>query len=380
MKSKRMMRAKLGGIAVVLFGIFSAAAFAAPEPFYLGTYTDTSGSKGIYAGTLDSATGALGPFTLAAAGPDPSYLALSPDGRALYAAEETPGSGSVEAWQRNADGKLTPLDRVPSSGRGTCFVSVDPSGRDVLISNYGSGSDVCFHVRPDGSLGARTAFLALKGSGPNRTRQEASHAHSLYVGPNPAFAYGCDLGSDCVWIFRFDAAAGTLHLSSRSAVKVAPGAGPRHLAFSHDGKFVYVADELGHTMTVFSLHRKTGDLAPIQVISTLPPGSTDKAAPAEIVLHPNGKWLYVSNRLGNTIAFFVIRPSGRLQLIQDASAGVKTPRSIAIDPSARWIVSAGEDDNHMAVLKIDPATGTLSATTQTAQMPAPVCVLFEPRS
>jgi 6-phosphogluconolactonase len=357
-----------------------AAAFAAPEPFYLGTYTDTSGSKGIYAGTLDSATGKLGPFVLAAAASDPAFLALSPDGRALYSSEETPGPGSVEAWKRDADGKLTPLNRLPASGSGTCFVSVDPSGRDVLISNYASGSDACFQVRPDRSLGARTGFVQLHGSGPNQTRQESSHAHSLYVGPNPAFAYGCDLGTDCVWIFRFDAAAGTLQLSSPPSVKVAPGAGARHLSFSHDGRFVYVADELGHTVTVFRLNRTSGALNWTQTISTLPPGSTDKAAPAEIVFHPNGKWLYVSNRLDNTIAFFVVRPSGLLRLVQDVPDGVKTPRSIAIDPSGRWIVSAGEDDNRMAVLKIDPATGRVGAPGQTVQMPAPVCVLFEPHS
>jgi 6-phosphogluconolactonase len=354
----------------LFFGV--GRSFAAQELFYLGTYTGSSGSRGIYAGTLDSATGKLGALKLAATAPDPSFLALSPDGRALYAAEES--AGAVEAWRRGGDGSLVRLNQQPANESGTCFVSVDPRGRDVLAANYGSGSYVCFRLEADGSLGPRTALLHFDGSGPDKDRQEASHAHSIYASPDGAFAYGCDLGADSIWIFKFDSTAGTLALSYPPAGQVAAGSGPRHLAFSRYGGRLYVANELGHSVTMFARDRRTGALVAEQTISTAAPGIA--AAPAEIVLHPNGRWLYVSNRECDTISVFAVAASGELSLVQTAPAGVKGPRSIALDPTGGWLVAAGQEDNRLAVLRVDRATGELAPTGQAAWAPSPVCVLF----
>jgi 6-phosphogluconolactonase len=369
-------------IPLALFWLAAGAplAGAAPESFYLGTYTDHSGSKGIYAGTLDSMTGALGPLTLAASAVDPSFLALKPDGTALYTAEETPGAGAIGAWRRGTDGALSPLNQHSANGDGTCFVSIDPSGRDALIANYGSGSVACFRLRADGSVGDRTAFVPFTGSGPNHGRQQGPHAHCLLASPDGRFAYACDLGSDRLWVFRFDAATGKLVPDDPPAIQLGPGGGPRHLVFSREGKALYLASEMGHTVTVFSRDTFTGTLTPLQVISTLPPDAPASATTAEIVLHPNGKWLYVSNRGNDTITVFSIGAFDRLRRIESVPAGVQGPRSFAIDPGGRWLLVAGQNDNRLAVLRLDPQTGRLTVTTQATPAASPVCVLFVPES
>lgn len=360
--------------------LVSLPAFAAPEPFYIGTYTQISGSKGIYSSSLDRATGKLGPIMVAAPANDPSFLALSPDGGALYAAEEVPGPGFVESWKRDNSGKLTPLNKQGAGGDGTCFVSVDPSGHYVLAANYGSGNFSCFRLNADGSVGPRTGFMQMHGSGPNKARQEGSHAHSIYVTPDEKFVYACDLGTDCVWVFKFDKAAGTLALGEPPAGRVAPGSGARHLAFSRDGRHIYVASELGHTVTVFRRDPATGSLTQEQVVTTVDPKTPSApTAPAEIILHPNGKWLYVSNRLCDTISIFAVDASAKIHLVQTVPAGVKCPRSMALDPSGGWIMTAGQEDNHLSVLKLDRATGQLTPTAETAQVPCPVCILFAPK-
>jgi 6-phosphogluconolactonase len=351
------------------------------EPFYIGTYTDSHSSQGVYQGTIDSETGQLGPITLAAAATDPSFLALSPKGDALYSANETPGTGSVEAFQRSKDGSLIALNSEPAGGNGTCHVSMDPSGRDVLVANYGSGTIACFQVTPGGALGAQTALIQFKGSGPNLARQAAPHAHSIYTSPDDAYVYACDLGTDHVWIFKFDPATGTLQAAASPSADVPPGSGSRHLLFAHDSHRVYVANEMGDSVTFFARDPKTGALTPQQTVSALSTGRPETSTTtAELVLHPNARWLYVSNRGNDTISTFFLASSGQLKLIQNIAAGVKIPRNIAIDPSGRWMITAGQSDSHLAVLKIDPQTGKLSSTTNDAQVPTPVCVLFEPKS
>jgi len=367
-------------------GVFAALALSlvpvlgGQEPFYVGTYTDHNSSKGIYEGTIDSVTGKLGPITPAVAATDPSFLALSPKGDALYAAEETPGTGVVQAFRRASDGSLTALNSEPAGGNGTCHVSVDPSGRDVLVANYGSGTIACFQIAPGGALGAQTALVQFKGSGPNLARQAAPHAHSIYTSPDDAYVYACDLGTDHVWIFKFDPATGTLQAAALPAAEVPPGSGARHLAFGRDGRDVYVANEMGDSVTFFARDPKSGALTPQQTVSALPTGRPEmNTTTAEVVLHPNGRWLYVSNRGNDTISTFSVASFGQLKLIQNIAAGVKVPRSMAIDPSGRWMIAVGQNDGRLEVLKIDPATGKLSSTTNEAQVPSPVCVLFEPK-
>ena len=352
---------------------------AAEIHFYLGTYTDQSGSKGIYEGSLDEDTGKLGPITLAAPASDPSFLTLSPKGDFLYAALEHWDKGEAGAFRRTGDGKLTPLNTQPATGADSCHVSTDLAGRNVFVANYNSGNIVRFPVQPDGSLGAEAVSIPLTGSGPNPERQQSSHAHCACPSADGNYLYACDLGSDRVWIFKLSA-TGDLTPNDPPFAQVPAGSGPRHLAFSGDSRFVYVASELGHNVTVFARNLANGGLKPLQTLSVLTPElSNVKAATAEVVVHPSGKYLYVSSRFCNTISVFKIVEDGKLSLIQTASAQVQGPRSFAIDPSGRWLIAGGQDDNRIVELRIDPATGRLSTTRESAQVGSPVCVLFQGR-
>lgn len=350
--------------------------------FYLGTYTDHSSSQGIYTGVLDTDTGKLGPLELAAPLKNPGFLALTPGGKFLYAVTETTG-GSVAAFRVESDGHLTKLNELPS-GSGGCHVSVDATGRNVFVANYGGGTLASFQTNPDGSLARRTALISFSGTGPNHSRQEKPHLHSTYLDAGNRHFYACDLGTDSIWQFILNPATGTLAPAEPSSAKVSPGSGPRHLAFSPDGRFAYVNGEMGMNVTAFAHDAKTGALAAIQTVPVMPPDvSTDGMGSAEIFCHPNGQWLYVSNRdvAGrgrDNITVFAIGGDGKLTRLQSMSAGVKVPRGFNLDPTGQWLIVGGQSDNKIAVFKISPATGELSATDQTAAVGAPVCVVFAP--
>lgn len=366
-------------IAVLLLATWSAGAQS--ERFYLGTHTDNPLSHGIYTGTLDAQTGRLGPVRLAAPAVSPNFLALSPDGKYLYAVTETNG-GSVAAFQMKTDGRLDRLNELVA-GHGVCHVSVDATGHNVFVANYSDGSIVDFHAGTNGVLEKRTAFVAFTGSGPNPARQTKPYAHATYTDAGNRHVYACDLGSDHVWVFDFDAERGTLTPANPPFARVSPGSGPRHLAFSPSQQFAYVNGEMGLNVTVFARDVTSGALTERQNLSTVPLNSESNGlATAEIFCHPNGKWLYVSNRdvAGkgrDSISVFKIDGDGLLERIQTLPANVKIPRGFNLDPSGCWLVACGQDDNRIRVFAIDPYNGKLTATDQTALVGAPMCVVFE---
>lgn len=358
--------------------LFTADMFAADATFYLGTYTKPGKSQGIYIGTLNTDTGKLGPLKLAGEAKNPSFVALSPDRKYLYSCGEAgTGPGGLVAWAVQPDGTLKLLNSGDTGGAGACHVWVDATGRTAFAANYGGGSIAAFRTKEDGSLGERSAFVQFTGTGPNAKRQEKPHAHAIYTDAANKFVYSPDLGTDNVWIFKFDADKGTLTPTNPASGKVPPGSGPRHLAFHPNGKFAFTCNEMTLTATAFSRDPETGALKEIQTVSTLPPGTEIKGySTAETFVHPTGKWLYVSNRTHDTIAIFAIADDGKLTLIENAPAGVKVPRGFALDASGKWLIAGGQDDNKIAVHKIDPATGKLTLTSETAEVGAPVCVLF----
>ena len=362
-------------IALLLFFLFGRHAAADIVPFYVGTYTSPTMSQGIYLDTIDTETGKLGTLKLAVEVKDPNFLAISPDHHFIFAVRDA----TVESFEVLADGSLKALNEQPTGGSGPCHVSLDQKGKHVFVANYDGGNIASFPVGIDGLIGPRSAFVQFTGTGPDPRRQTKPYAHSIYVDPANRFVYACDLGTDNVWSFRFDAATGALQPNEQAKAKVPPGSGPRHLAFHPGGKFVYVVGEMGLGVTLFARDAANGTLTALETVPTLAPGtSTKNVTAAEICCHPSGKWLYVSDRGADTLAVFAIAPDGRLSLIQDASSVVKFPRSFGIDPTGHWLVVAGQQDNRIAVLKIDPATGRLSATDQSAPVGSPVCVLFEP--
>jgi 6-phosphogluconolactonase len=358
----------------------SLPAFGEPVRFYVGTYTDKPLSQGIYTAVLDSETGKLGPLELAAPAPSPNFLALSPDGKTLYANVST-NRGSVAAFRVKDAGRLEWLNSLPS-GNGGCHVAVDATGKNVFVANYSAGSLTGFRVAADGSLEKQTTNISFTGSGPDLKRQEKPHLHAIYFAHGNRQLYACDLGTDNIWQYELNATNGELQPLVPPSAKVPLGSGPRHLAFSPDGKFAFVNGEMGINVTAFAHDESSGTLKPLNTVSMLPLGETTNGlTSAEIFCHPSGRWLYVSIRdvAGqgrDALAVFSVGKVGELKRIQNISAGVKVPRGFDIEPSGRWLVVAGQQDNRIAVLKIDPATGRLEKTDESATVGSPVCILF----
>jgi 6-phosphogluconolactonase len=351
---------------------------------YFGTYT-ARGSKGIYLGRLDLASGKLAVEGLAAETLNPSFLALHPTRPLLYAVGELGGpSGKTErglsAFAIDVKtGKLTLINQQSSWGSGPCHLTVDRSGRCVLVANYGSGSVACLPIRDDGRLGEATSFHQHRGSSVNRERQEGPHAHSVNLSADNRFAFVADLGLDKILIYRFDAAAGRLTPNDPPFVASSPGAGPRHFAFHPNGRWAYVIEEISSTITALGYSPERGTLRPLQTVSTLPEGFSGSNTTAEVQVHPSGKFVYGSNRGHDSIAAFAVDlESGKLRPIGHASTRGKTPRNFAIDPTGTWLLAANQDTDNVAVLRIDPKTGMPRAVGQPASVPMPVCVKFAP--
>jgi 6-phosphogluconolactonase len=348
---------------------------------YVGTYTGPK-SEGIYAFDFDTATGAATAPALAAKTESPSFLALRPDGKTLYAANELagapPAGGTLSAF-RIADekGALRFLNKEATNGDHPCHLAIDRTGKWAIAANYSSGSVAILPLKDDGSLGGPASVLAHKGSSANQARQKEPHAHCVTFDARERFAFVCDLGIDRVVAYRFDPAKGSLAAEGAGGATLAPGSGPRHAAFSADGRFLYVLSELSLTVAVFSYAADTGALAELQTISTLPGKVEEGYSAAEIALHPSGRFLYTSNRGNDSIAVFVVdKATGRLAALQHKPTGGKTPRSFALDPSGSFLLAANQGSDTITVFRVDWRTGTLAAMDNVIKVPSPVCVLF----
>ncbi len=350
---------------------------------FIGTYTTKTASKGIYSFRFDANTGELTHLSVAAETPDPSFLVASQNKTHLYAVNELStfngkASGAVTAYKLNRDtGKLTQLNQVASGGAGPCFISLDQTGKYGLVANYDGGSVGTFPIARDGAVKSAVSFIQHTGSGPNKERQEAPHAHWIATSPDNRFALAVDLGLDQVLIYRFNAATGALAPNDPPFAKLDPGAGPRHLAFHPNGNLAYVLNEIKSTISVFAYNRETGSLSSLQTLSTLPKDFSGANDTAEVVVHPSGKFLYASNRGHNSIALFTIAPTnGTLTPTGDFSTKGKTPRDFAIHPTGKFVVAANQESNNIVVFRIDQLTGALTAINQPVDVPAPVDIVF----
>lgn len=335
---------------------------------YIGTYTGPK-SKGIYASRFRD--GKLAGVDLAAEITNPSFLAVHPNGKNLYAVGEGKG-GTVTAFSIDrSSGKLNQLNAESSKGAGPCYVSVDKTGKNVLIANYGGGSIAVLPVDPkDGKVREASAFIEHKGSSVNPKRQSKAFAHCIKLSPDNRYALASDLGMDQVLVYAFDANAGTLKLTSEG--KLAPGTGPRHFAFHPNGKMVYVIGELDSTVTAFAWN--AGQLYERQKISTLPADFKGDNTTAEIVAHPNGKWLYGSNRGHDSIARFAIDKEGKLKLVDNTPTGGQIPRNFNLDPSGNWLIAANQKTDNIIVLQIEKGSGKLTPTGDAVEVGSPVCI------
>jgi 6-phosphogluconolactonase len=377
--------------ASVLF-VFALPCAAPAEPqtpgklwVYVGTYTEGA-SKGIYRFEMDPATGQLTSRTLAAETTNPSFLALHPNHRFLYAVNEVGNfggkpSGAVSAFSLDPkSGELVLLNQQPSGGTHPCHLVVDRQGKHVLVANYGSGSVAVLPIQTDGQLGEASACAQHEGSSVNPQRQQGPHAHSINLDPANHFAAAADLGLDKVLVYRFDAEKGTLQPNVPPSANVAAGAGPRHFAFHPDGRHAYVVNELNSTITAFDYDAGHGILKGLQTVSALPSGFKGSSYCAEVQVHPSGKFLYASNRGHESIAVFAVDPkTGILSLVGHQSSQIKMPRGFGIDPTGAYLLAANQSSHSIVVFRIDQTTGQLTQTGTAAEVPVPVCVKIVPQ-
>lgn len=360
---------------------------AASQLIFIGTYTPKDGaSRGIYAVRLDSATGALSAPVLAAETPAPTFLTWRPDGRVLYALGEGPGpdgkiGGGVAAFAFDAaSGNLAPLNSRGTGGGGnTTMLATDATARMLVTVSYGAGYVASFPLAADGRVGERVSLIAHTGPfGPNKTRQDKPHPHSVTISPDNRFAMVADLGLDRVLVYRLDPASGALAPHDPAFIATPPGTGPRHTKFSRDGRFFYILNELDGSISACAYDAARGAGTPIQHISTLPAGFqvTDPDRAAEIRVHPNGRFIYASNRGHESIAVFAVQSDGTLQLVELTPCGGKHPRNFELSPDGHWLVCANQHTNNLVAFRVDPATGRLTAAGHTVAVPQPVCVLF----
>jgi 6-phosphogluconolactonase len=348
---------------------------------YFGTYTGPK-SKGIYLSRLDLTSGKLSAPIVAGEIAQPSFLALHPNRRFLYAVNETGegrrSTGQVTAFAVGADGKLTLLNQQPSRGSGPCHLVVDRAGKNVLLANYGGGSVAAFPIGADGRLGASTGFVQHTGSSVNPQRQKEPHAHSINLDAANHFAVAADLGLDKVLVYRFDVAKGTLTPNEPPSTSVKGGSGPRHFAFHPNGRNAYVINEMASTVTAFQYDAEKGVLKELQTVSTLPQGYKGESDTAEVQVHPSGKFLYGSNRGHDSIAVFAIEANGTLRYVENTPTGGRTPRNFGLSPDGRYLLAANQDSDNVVVFRIDSKSGRLASTGNTLAIPSPVCVKFLP--
>jgi 6-phosphogluconolactonase len=362
------------------------AADEAPSKFmvYIGTYTRGTKSEGIYRFLFDPATGKVGEPSLAGKAVNPSFLALHPNGKLLYSVDEVAdfakdkkkSAGAISAFRIDDKGGLELLNQESSEGSGPCHIVVDKAGKNVLAANYGGGSVCVLPILEGGKVGKATGFSQHKGKSINKGRQEAPHAHSVNLDAANRFAFVADLGIDKVMIYRFDPEKGTIQPNDPPSVNTPEGGGPRHFAFHPSGKFAYVCNELTSSVTAMTYDSETGKLEAIQTISTLPEEVKGNST-AEVVVHPTGKFVYVSNRGHNSIAQFTVdEKTGKLTANGHQGEGIKVPRNFCLDPSGRWCLVASQDGDNVRVFKVDATTGKLEATSEVVKVPRPICVRF----
>jgi 6-phosphogluconolactonase len=351
---------------------------------YVGTYTEGGRRDGIHLLRMDSGTGALRRVAAVDAGSNPSFLALHPNGRTLFAVNEVSemagkATGSLRSFAIDAlSGGLTPINEQASEGAAPCYVSTDRTGRVAMVANYVGGTVALLGIGEAGRLTKASHVVQHMGTGKIAARQERAHAHCIIPHPSNRFALAADLGVDRVLVYRLDVEGGSLKHVEESDAVMAPGTGPRHLAFHPTLPLVYVVGELSSTVTVLRCDPDTGALSVVQTLPTLPVGFAGKNYPADIHVAPDGRALYLSNRGQNSIAVFSIAGgTGLLTLQQAVPTEGDWPRNFSLDPSGRWLLVANQRSGSVVVFGRDVESGRLTSTSQRIDVPSPVCLRFQ---
>jgi 6-phosphogluconolactonase len=378
------MRKTIGSLFVACFAtlsLFASPLSAQQYRAYFGTYTTgDSKSKGIYTAIFDSESGKLSDPVLAAPAVNPSFLAIDAKRGFVFAVNEiSEGEGranaTVSAFRVNADGTLQFINSQPSHGGAPCHCNIDATGKFLLIANYVGGNLAVYPIAADGSLEAASSIVNHEGSSIDRSRQQGPHAHSINLSSDNRFAYAADLGTDKIMIYRFDQNEGTLQAASPDSATVTPGGGPRHFSLHPSGKFAYTNHELTAMVTGFKRDIRTGGLTAIATVSTLPPDVQVRKSTAECLVHPNGRFLYVSNRGHDSIACYKIdQNSGEMALVAITPTQGQEPRNFVIDPTGKWLLAANQNSDTVVVFAIDQKLGSISPIDNRIEVGRPVCV------
>lgn len=371
-------------LAVALVGLFwwGGAAFPAKggEMFvYVGTYT-RGDSDGIFVFRYDRRTGQLERVSAVGGVRNPSFLAISPNRKYLYAVNEIADfqgqkAGAVSAYRIDPkSGALTFINQKSSVGDGPCHLVVSNDGRHVLVANYGGGSVAVLPTDSQGALRDASSFVQHVGSSV-LPRQKGPHGHCIHLDPANRFVYSCDLGLDKVLVYAFDAEGGKLSASSEAKLK--PGAGPRHFAFHPTAPLAFAINEIGNTITTFQRDAETGKLTELSTVGTLPADFDQTSHTADIHVSPDGRFVYGSNRGHDSIALFSLDPkAGKLAPAGHVSTGGKTPRNFGLDPQGNYLLAANQGSDSVVVFRIDQRSGALEPTGHVQSVPRPVCVKF----
>ena len=380
------MRKSILRFASVIFGIALTPlpGNAANMLVFFGTHR-SGPSLGFSLAHFNPITGALSQPEFLQEAEAPAFFVIHPDGKHLYTCNSMdsyqgkPG-GAVSAYTiEPKTGNLALLNRKPTGGGEPSYISLDHTGRYALVANYNGGSVCVYAIQPDGGFGERTAFIQHTGSSTHPQRQKHAYAHSIIVDPGNRFALAADLGADKVFVYRFNAKDGSLVPNDPPSVSLKPGSGPRHIKFHPNGKFVYAINELSSTVTGFNWNSLTGSLTEFQSLSTLPADFNGFNTCAEIEVHPNGKFLYGTNRGHDSIAVFGIDAvTGRLTPVEHVPTRGKMPRNFAFDPTGKWILLSNHDSNNSVVFRVDDRTGMLTQTGKPVEVPDPFCERFLP--
>ncbi len=339
-----------------------------------------AGEQGaIHALQLDPKAGVLKPVHRTTGVENPFFMAFSPDHRFLYSIH-APTFGGVEPEQIAAfrlegrSGKLSLLNRQSTLGTASCYLAVDATGKSVLLANYLTGSVASYGVQADGSLSEPVSFIQHVGSSVDESRQKEPHAHCFVISPNNRFAYAADLGTDQIVCYTLAPATARLTPSPQSFVRTPPGAGPRHLTFHPNGRFMYVINELKNSVTLFDFLPDSGMLVERQSISTVPDNFEGTSHTADLKVTPDGRFLYGTNRGHDSIAAYRIADDGQLTLTEIQPSLGKGPQNLAITADGTLLLCANMPGNNVAVFRINPESGTLLSAGSPIDIPSPSCI------
>ncbi len=350
----------------------------------IGSYTSSATSDGIYIYKFNTETGENS-FVSSVKTSNPSYLAISPNKKFVYAVNENADStrftvtGHVAAYSFNkTSGQLTFINKQESGGKHPCYVSIDKTGKWVIVGNYSSGSLAVLPVKSNGSLDSATQVIQHEGSSVVAGRQDDPHVHATFLSADNKMLYVPDLGLDKVMMYNFDFKKGKLKEAAIPFVVTEPGAGPRHIDIHPNKKYAYLMEELTGSVSVYNVE-KDGYLSLLQNVSGLPRDFTGDVGSADIHVSPDGKFLYCSNRgESNTIGIFSIKSNGQLLWIDHQSTFGKTPRNFSIDPTGNFLLVANQNSDEIVIFKRDKKSGLLTDTAQRIKVSKPVCLKWIP--